>query len=78
MAPVTIHHRTEYAASMIDGRTVMELAGNRRSVEEIIGLWEYLGERLARCTRENGASGLADLSAQGRMLAGYGGRKETA
>ena len=79
VAPVTIHHRTEYAASMIDGRTVMELAGNRRSVEEITGLWEYLGDRLERCTRENGARGFADLSAQGRVLADYGDRaKETA
>jgi chromosome partitioning protein len=24
VAPVTLHHRTDYAASMIDGRTVME------------------------------------------------------
>ncbi len=79
VAPVTIHHRTEYAASMIDGRTVMELAGNRRSVEEITGLWEYLADRLARGTRENGASGFTELSLQGRVLAGYGGReKETA
>ena len=79
VAPVTIHHRTEYASSMIDGRTVMELAGNRRSVEEITGLWEYLGDRLERCAREKGASGLAELAAPGRVLAGYGGwAKETA
>jgi chromosome partitioning protein len=79
VAPVTIHHRTEYASSMIDGRTVQELAGNRRSVEEITGLWEYLADRLERCTRPAGANDLADLPAQSRLLASYGGpAKETA
>ena len=49
VAPVTIHHRTEFAASMIDGRTVMECSGNPRSADEITQLWDYLAERLARC-----------------------------
>ena len=79
VAPVTIHHRTEFAASMIDGRTVMELSGNRRSVEEIAGLWDYLAARLARGTRDDGARPNADLPAQNRLLASYGGlAKETA
>jgi len=79
VAPVTIHHRTEFAASMIDGRTVMELAGNRRSVEEISGLWDYLANRLARCTRDSNAGYHPDLPAQNRLLASYGGpAKETA
>jgi chromosome partitioning protein len=51
VAPVTIHHRTEFAASMIDGRTVMELPGSGRSVAEVAGLWDYLADRLERCTR---------------------------
>ncbi len=51
VAPVTIHHRTEFAASMIDGRTVMELAGSGRSIAEIAGLWDYLADRLERCSR---------------------------
>ncbi len=51
VAPVTVHHRTEFAASMIDGRTVMELACNPRSSEEIAQLWDYLADRLARCAR---------------------------
>jgi len=51
VAPVTVHHRTEFASSMIDGRTVMELSGNPRSVEEIVQLWDYLGDRLDRATR---------------------------
>src|SRR3546814_1006417 len=34
VAPVTLHHRTDFAASMIDGRTVMEpdSKGDRKSV----------------------------------------------
>ena len=51
VAPITIHHRTEFAASMIDGRTVMELACNPRSSEEIAQLWDYLADRLERTTR---------------------------
>jgi len=51
VAPVTIHHRTEFASSMIDGRTVMEISCNPRSVEEIEQLWDYLSDRLARCAR---------------------------
>ena len=48
LAPVILHHRTGFAASMIDGRTVMEVPGEARSAEEIALLWEYLGNRLNR------------------------------
>jgi chromosome partitioning protein len=48
LAPVVIHHRTGYAASMIDGRTVMEVPGEARSAEEVTLLWEYLANRLNR------------------------------
>ena len=34
VAPVTLHHRTDFAASMIDGRTVMEIDPNGRSARE--------------------------------------------
>ncbi|MGB0749474.1 MAG: AAA family ATPase [Magnetospiraceae bacterium] len=46
VAPVTIHHRTDFAASMIDGRTVMELNPNTRSSREISDLWEYITARM--------------------------------
>ena len=46
IAPVVIHHRTGFAASMIDGRTVMEIAGDERSAAEIMQLWDYLARRL--------------------------------
>ncbi|HLB06532.1 MAG TPA: ParA family protein [Alphaproteobacteria bacterium] len=46
VAPVTIHQRTDFAASMIDGRTVMELDSRSRSSGEIGALWRYLATRL--------------------------------
>jgi chromosome partitioning protein len=48
VAPVTIFNRTDFAASMIDGRTVMEVDPNGKSAEEIKGLWDYIAQRLAR------------------------------
>jgi chromosome partitioning protein len=48
VAPSVIHNRTDFAASMIDGRTVMEIAGARRSAEEIEKLWEYIAARIER------------------------------
>ncbi len=48
VAPVIIHHRTDFAASMIDGRTVMEVKDNCKSAKEVSALWEYIQERLAR------------------------------
>jgi chromosome partitioning protein len=47
LAPIVIHHRTGFAASMIDGRTVMEIAGDDRSASEIMQLWDYLSRRLS-------------------------------
>ena len=35
VAPVTLHHRTDFAASMIDGRTVMEVDPQGRSAKEV-------------------------------------------
>ena len=46
LAPVLIHHRTGFAASMIDGRTVMEVPGEARSALEVAQLWEYVANRL--------------------------------
>jgi len=48
VAPVTIHQRVDFAASMIDGRTVGEVDVNSRSAREIADLWGYLDSRLAR------------------------------
>lgn len=46
LAPVIVHQRIDFAASMIDGRTVMELPDSSRSGEEIEQLWAYVHGRL--------------------------------
>ncbi len=46
LAPSIIHQRVDFASSMIDGRTVMEVATADRAVEEIERLWRYLSARL--------------------------------
>jgi len=48
VAPSIVHQRTDFAASMIDGRTVMELPRAQRSTSEIELLWDYLDKRLER------------------------------
>ena len=48
VAPVTLHQRTDFAASMIDGRTVMEVDPNGRSAQEVVALWNYIADRLER------------------------------
>ena len=51
VAPVTIHSRTDFAASMIDGRTAMELDPASPSSQEIAQLWQYLSTRLNKGSR---------------------------
>ncbi len=46
LAPSIIHQRSDFASSMIDGRTVMEISGSSRSSGEIAQLWAYLDDRL--------------------------------
>jgi chromosome partitioning protein len=48
VAPVTLHHRTDFAASMIDGRTVMEVDPNGKSAREVAELWDYVADRLEK------------------------------
>ncbi|MFZ2997747.1 AAA family ATPase [Sphingobium sp.] len=48
VAPVTLHHRTDFAASMIDGRTVMEVDAKSRSAAEVAQLWTYVSDRLEK------------------------------
>jgi chromosome partitioning protein len=46
LAPVVLHQRIDFATSMIDGRTVMELPEVSRSCEEVEKLWIYVSGRL--------------------------------
>ena len=48
VAPITLHHRTDFAASMIDGRTVMEVDPEGRSAAEMTALWRYVSDRLEK------------------------------
>jgi chromosome partitioning protein len=52
VAPVTIHHRVDFAASMIDGRTVGEVSPSCASAKEISDLWLYIQGRLSRIVRD--------------------------
>jgi chromosome partitioning protein len=42
VAPVTLHQRIDFAASMVDGRTVGELNPQSRSAQEVASLWTYV------------------------------------
>ncbi|NNG04280.1 MAG: ParA family protein [Inquilinus sp.] len=48
LAPAIVNQRTDFAASMIDGRTVMEIDGTSKAAEEVSLLWDYLRGRLAK------------------------------
>ena len=48
VAPVTIYQRTDFAGSMIDGRTVQELDAKSRSAEEINALWKYVSTQMRK------------------------------
>src|SRR5215213_709041 len=78
VAPVIVHHRTDFAASMIDGRTVMEVDPNGRSAAEVVSLWNYISDRLEKNFRRtvfaapNQAQGIAVSSP--RPVGGFGRR----
>ena len=46
VSPSIIHQRVGFATSMTDGRTVMEIHGQKCASEEVAELWTYLEERL--------------------------------
>lgn len=48
VCPAFIHNRVDYAASMIDGRTVMEVKPDGQSAKEIAAVWAYIAEKLDR------------------------------
>jgi chromosome partitioning protein len=48
VAPVTLHHRVDFAASMVDGKTIGEIDAKSKSAREVSDLWAYLAGRLAR------------------------------
>ncbi len=52
VAPVTVHQRIDFATSMINGNTVMEMNAESRSAQEIVGLWDYITGRLDKIERQ--------------------------
>ena len=78
VAPVTMHQRTDFAASMIDGRTVMEVDPNGRSSAEVAALWNYIADRLERNFRRTvfaaPAAGQPPLQGALRPVGGFGRR----
>jgi chromosome partitioning protein len=52
VAPITIHHRVDFAASMVDGRTVGEVVPGSASAKEVGQLWVYIQDRLARLVKD--------------------------
>ena len=52
VAPVMLINRVDFAASMVDGRTVGEVVPGSSSANEIRDLWSYVQERLCRITRD--------------------------
>lgn len=63
VAPVTIHHRVNFASSMIDGRTVAEIDEDGPSAREVTELWNYLANRLGRRHMVALPAGLDDVAA---------------
>ncbi len=51
VAPVTIHQRVDFATSMVDGHTVMEMDPDSRSAAEIGVLWQFIATRLGKIER---------------------------
>jgi chromosome partitioning protein len=73
VAPVTIHHRTDFAASMIDGRTVMEIDPKGKSAREVEDLWTYISDRLERNFRRTVFAAPGSLAQAPAARPGTGG-----
>jgi chromosome partitioning protein len=69
LAPVIVHQRVDFASSMIDGRTVMELSGGTRSAAEISKLWTYLASRIDGNVQLSILPAMPTLSAADKVFA---------
>lgn len=52
VAPVMLHQRVEFAASMVDGHAVGEITPASMSAREVRDLWAYVQDRLQRLSGE--------------------------
>ena len=62
VAPVILHQRVDFAASMVDGRTVGEVVPQSASAREIADLWRYVQDRLARLAHDDSLRNRADAA----------------
>ncbi|MET3710252.1 chromosome partitioning protein [Sphingomonas trueperi] len=76
VAPIMLHHRTDFAGSMIDGRTVMEVDAGSKSAAEVESLWAYVSDRLEKNFRRTvfAAPAAAAPFAAARPTGGFGRR----
>ncbi len=51
VAPAIIHDRVDFASSMIDGRTVLEVDPRGRSAGEVTELWRFVKARINESTK---------------------------
>jgi len=66
VAPVKIHQRVNFAASMTDGRTVCEVEPDSRAAGEIGELWEYV-QRLLPAVKKKSSNGRKDDTPEERV-----------
>lgn len=52
VAPVTLYQRTDFASSMIDGRTAQEIDPDSKAAEEVGKLWTYVSTHLRKDVRK--------------------------
>jgi chromosome partitioning protein len=60
VAPVIVHQRVNFAASMTDGRTAGEVEPSSKAAEEIKQLWNYIDKLAAGTTRRKNTNGAKD------------------
>lgn len=67
LAPSILHQRVDFASSMIDGRTVMELNPSSKSTEEVSKLWNYIQGKI-----EKKPAALSPELAPKKMVSSFG------
>ena len=60
VAPSVVYDRVDYAASMIDGRTVLETDPKGRSAGEMIELWRFVKNRINDSKKTRKKAGTKD------------------
>jgi chromosome partitioning protein len=62
VAPILLHNRVDFAASMADGRTAGEMAPGSAGATEIHHLWRHVQEHLASVAREAAHANVANAN----------------